>query len=100
MVSLVSFERFLMGYTLGAHILIVTLSISLAVIISIAEFLGLRLRDVYYETIARRFSKALVIFFAVGTASGTVLAVELFSLWPSFMVFIAKVDILPFYYEV
>ena len=100
MTSVVAFERFLMGYTLGAHILIVTMSIALSVIISIAELMSLRLKDAYYEAIAKRFSKALVIFFAVGTASGTVLAVELFSLWPNFMVFIAKVDILPFYYEV
>ena len=42
----------------------------------------------------------LLSFFAIGTASGTVLAVELFALWPSFMVVVGKVDILPFYYEV
>lgn len=100
MVSVINFDRFLMGFTLGAHILIVTMSIALAVIVSAAEFIGLIRKDVYYEAIARRFARALVIFFAVGTASGTVLAVELFSLWPAFMVFIAKVDILPFYYEV
>ncbi|HLH86471.1 MAG TPA: cytochrome ubiquinol oxidase subunit I [Thermoplasmataceae archaeon] len=100
MVSVIDFDRILMGFTLGAHILIVTLSISLAVIISAAEFIGLKRKDVYFESLARRLAKALVIFFAVGTASGTVLAVELFSLWPAFMVFIAKIDILPFYYEV
>jgi Cytochrome bd-type quinol oxidase, subunit 1 len=100
MVSVINFNRFLMGYTLGAHILIVTLSISLSVIVSAAEFIGLRRKDVYFESLSRRLAKALVIFFAVGTASGTVLAVELFALWPSFMVFIGKVDILPFYYEV
>jgi cytochrome d ubiquinol oxidase subunit I len=100
MVSVINFDRFLMGYTLGAHILIVTLSISLSVIVSAAEFIGLRRKDVYFESLSRRLAKALVIFFAVGTASGTVLAVELFALWPSFMVFIGKVDILPFYYEV
>ena len=42
MVSVINFDRFLMGYTLGAHILIVTLSISLSVIVSAAEFIGLR----------------------------------------------------------
>ena len=41
MVSIIDFDRFLMGYTLGAHILIVTLSISLAILISTAEFLGI-----------------------------------------------------------
>lgn len=100
MVSIIDFDRFLMGYTLGAHILIVTLSISLAILVSTAEFLAIRWKDRYYEAIARRFTKALIIFFAVGTASGSVLAIELFVLWPNFMVLIGKVDILPFYYEV
>ena len=100
MVSIINFDRFLMGYTLGAHILIVTLSISLAILVSAAEFLAIRWKDRYYEAIARRFTKALIIFFAVGTASGSVLAIELFVLWPNFMVLIGKVDILPFYYEV
>ena len=98
--SVIGFDRFLMGFTLGAHILIVTLSISLSLIVSIAEFLAIRKKDPHYEVLSRRLAKALVIFFAVGTASGTVLAVELFTLWPTFMVLIAKVDILPFYYEV
>lgn len=62
--------------------------------------MAIRKKDIHYEVLSRRLAKALVIFFAVGTASGTVLAVELFTLWPSFMVLIAKVDILPFYYEV
>ncbi|MCL4314840.1 MAG: cytochrome ubiquinol oxidase subunit I [Candidatus Thermoplasmatota archaeon] len=97
---MIGFDRFLMGFTLGAHILIVTLSISLSLIVSIAEFLAIRKKDPHYEVLSRRLAKALVIFFAVGTASGTVLAVELFTLWPTFMVLIAKVDILPFYYEV
>ena len=100
MVTIVNFERFLMGFTLASHILIVTMSIGFSILVSIAEFLAIRWKDPYYEAIARRFTKALVIFFAVGTASGTVLAVELFALWPSFMVVVGKVDILPFYYEV
>jgi len=100
MISIVNFDRFLMGYTLAAHILIVTLSIALSVMVSLSEFLAIRKKDVYYGVLAKRLSKALIIFFAVGTASGTVLAVELFSLFPNFMVLIAKVDILPFYYEV
>lgn len=100
MTSVITFDRFLMGYTLGAHILIVTLSIALAVFVSTFEFLSLRKKDRDYDILARKLARALVIFFAVGTASGTVLAVELFTLWPPFMVLIGKVDILPFYYEI
>ena len=100
MVTVANFDRFLMGFTLGSHILIVTMSIGFSILISLAEFLAIRWKDPYYEAMARRFTKAFVIFFAVGTASGAVLAVELFALWPSFMVVVGKVDILPFYYEV
>ena len=100
MVSIGNFDRFMMGFTLGSHILIVTLSIALSIFISVAEFLAIRKKDLYYYVLSKRLTKAFVIFFAVGTASGSVLAVELFSLWPPFMVLIGKVDILPFYYEV
>ncbi len=100
MTFIVNFDRFLMGFTLASHILIVTMSIGLSIIVSLAEYIGIRRKDPYYEALARRLTIALVIFFAIGTASGTVLAVELFALWPSFMVVVGKVDILPFYYEV
>ncbi len=100
MTSIINFDRFMMGFTLGSHILIVTLTIAISVIMSVIEFLGIYLKDKEYEVMARRLSKALAIFFAIGTASGTVLAIELFSLWPNFMVLVGKIDILPFYYEV
>ena len=100
MTSIINFDRFMMGFTLGSHILIVTLTIGISVVMSIIEFLGIFLKDRGYEVMARRLSRALAIFFAIGTASGTVLAIELFSLWPNFMVLVGKIDILPFYYEV
>ena len=100
MTSIINFDRFMMGFTLGSHILIVTLTIGISVVMSVIEFLGIYLKDKGYEVIARRLSRALAIFFAIGTASGTVLAIELFSLWPNFMVLVGKIDILPFYYEV
>jgi cytochrome d ubiquinol oxidase subunit I len=100
MVTIANFDRFLMGFTLASHILIVTLSISIAVTLSFMEYFAIRKKSVYYEVLSKRLAKALIIFFAVGTASGTVLAVELFALWPQFMVVIGHVDILPFYYEV
>ena len=72
-----NFDRFLMGFTLASHILIVTMSIGLSIIVSLAEYIGIRRKDPYYEALARRLTIALVVFFAIGTASGTVLAVEL-----------------------
>ncbi|MCL4451346.1 MAG: cytochrome ubiquinol oxidase subunit I, partial [Candidatus Thermoplasmatota archaeon] len=65
MVTIANFDRFLMGFTLASHILIVTMSIGFSILISLAEFLAIRWKDPYYEAMARRFAKAFVIFFAV-----------------------------------
>jgi cytochrome bd quinol oxidase subunit 1 apoprotein (EC 1.10.3.-) len=88
------------AYTISAHILLVSLSMGLAITVTIAEFLALKKKDKYYDTLAYKLSKALVIFFAVGTASGTVMAMELFLFWPSFMKLVGEVAMGPFYVEV
>jgi cytochrome d ubiquinol oxidase subunit I len=72
----------------------------LAIMVTIAEFLALKKKDKYYDTLAYKMSKALVIFFAVGTASGTVMAMELFLFWPTFMKLVGEVSMGPFYVEV
>ncbi len=88
------------AYTISAHILLVSLSMGLAIMVTISEFLALKKKDKYYDTLAYKLSKALVIFFAVGTASGTVMAMELFLFWPNFMKLVGEVSIGPFYVEV
>ena len=88
------------AYTISSHILLVSLSMGLAIMVTIAEFLALKKKDKYYDTLAYKLSKALVIFFAVGTASGTVMAMELFLFWPTFMKLVGEVSMGPFYVEV
>jgi cytochrome d ubiquinol oxidase subunit I len=63
MTFIVNFDRFLMGFTLASHILIVTMSIGLSIIVSLAEYIGIRRKDPYYEALARRLTIALVVFF-------------------------------------
>jgi len=89
-VSMLTFVRFLFAFTIGSHILIVSTSIALAVLISISEFLSIHRHDPVYEALARRLSKVFVIAFGVGTASGIVMAVELVGLFPSFMTLVAS----------
>ncbi len=89
-VSMLSFVRFLFAFTIGSHILLVSTSIALIMLISISEFLSIRNRDPAYDTLARRLSKMFVISFGVGTASGIVMAVELVGLFPSFMTLVAS----------
>ncbi|MEM0139730.1 MAG: cytochrome ubiquinol oxidase subunit I [Ferroplasma sp.] len=99
-ISYPTWDSAMFAYTISAHILLVSLSMGLAIMVTIAEFLALKKKDKYYDTLAYKLSKALVIFFAVGTASGTVMAMELFLFWPSFMKLVGEVSMGPFYVEV
>ena len=76
---MVFFDRFLFAFTIASHIILVAVSISLIVVISVAEFQSLRKKDRYYGILAKKLSKVFVISFGVGTASGIVMAVELVS---------------------
>jgi len=88
--SMLTFARFLFAFTIGSHILLVSTSIALVILISISEFLAIHRHDPVYEALARRLSKVFVISFGVGTASGIVMAVELVGLFPSFMTLVAS----------
>ena len=94
------FDRFAMGFSLSIHIILAVIGVTLPVIILVAEFLGIRYKDPHYRVLARRLSLAFLVLFAVGTASGTLVAANLFFLWPSFMALVSKVAIGPVYAEV
>ena len=50
-----------------------------------AEGLWLRTGDPVYRALAKRWSKVMLILFAVGVVTGTILSFELGLLWPNFM---------------
>jgi cytochrome d ubiquinol oxidase subunit I len=95
---MVSFVRFLFAFTIGSHILLVSTSVSLILLISTAEFLSIRRGDKVYEMLSRRLSKIFVISFGVGTASGIVMAVELVTLFPTFMTLVAQTGVIVLFY--
>ncbi len=98
MVAMDVFDRFLFAYTIGSHIILVTMSISLIVIICIAEFIGIRRNDQNYTALANRLTKVFVISFGVGTASGIVMAVELVNLFPVFMTLVSETGVISLLY--
>ncbi len=100
MIPVLDFDRFLMGFSLGVHIILAVIGIALPVIIVAAEVVGIKRKDPYYTRIAKRLTTMLIVFFAVGTASGTLVALELLFLWPKFMVLVGHVAILSLYIEV
>jgi len=96
--SMVNFDRFLFAFTIASHIILVTASIALIVIISIAEFLAIRRNDNYYADLAKRLTKVFTISFGVGTASGIVMAVELTILFPGFMTLVSESGAIALFY--
>lgn len=94
------FDRLLTGYSLFVHIILASVGMALPIIILLAEYFGIKFNDKQYETIAKRLSIVFIILFAIGTASGTLIALELLLVWPKFMALVSQVAILPVYVEV
>jgi cytochrome d ubiquinol oxidase subunit I len=88
--------RATMGTSLGFHIVFAVLGVGMPLLMSVAEGLALWRRDEDWMVLARRWSKAFGILFAVGAVSGTVLSFELGLLWPRFMAFSGGIFGLPF----
>jgi cytochrome d ubiquinol oxidase subunit I len=78
--------RELMAFTLGFHIVLASLGVALPAIVLTANYVGLkRGDDEDAMRLARRWSKAMAVTFAVGAVTGTVLSFEFGLLWPRFM---------------
>jgi cytochrome bd ubiquinol oxidase subunit I len=74
-----------MAWTLGFHIVFSCLGVALPATILVANYLGLKRGDDAAMELARRWSKAMAVTFAVGAVSGTLLSFEFGLLWPEFM---------------
>ena len=98
MSGIVDFDRFLFAFTIGSHILIVSLSIGMAIMICVSEFLFARTKDKYYGALVRRLIRPFVVSFGIGTASGIVMAVELVNLFPRFMTLVSQTGVIGIFY--
>jgi len=85
-----------MGTSLAFHIIFAVLGVGLPLLMCLAEWMGLRRGDPTWLLLARRWSKAFGVLFAVGAVSGTILSFELGLLWPVFMKYAGPVVGLPF----
>jgi cytochrome bd ubiquinol oxidase subunit I len=74
-----------MAFTLGFHIVLACLGVALPATILLANYIGLKRGDSDALELARRWSKAMAVTFAVGAVTGTVLSFEFGLLWPEFM---------------
>ncbi len=92
-------SRMLTGVTLAFHIIFATIGVGVPVMISIAEFIGIRKKDPHYILLARRWARGFTITVAVGVVTGTCIGLQLSMLWPSFMRVAGQVISLPLFLE-
>ena len=88
-----------MALSLGWHIVIACFGVGFPIFVLLAEWRGLRRQDPVARRLARRWSSALAVLFAVGAVSGTILSFELGILWPRMMADFGDVWGLPFTIE-
>lgn len=97
-IDMVSFDRFLFAFTIASHILLVSVSIGLSILIATLELLRARTGDKYYGALVRKLVRPFVVSFGVGTASGIVMAVELVNLFPGFMTLVSETGVIAIFY--
>jgi cytochrome bd ubiquinol oxidase subunit I len=73
-----------MGFTLGFHIVLACFGVAFPLMMLLAEWHGHRKNDPEALRLARNWSKAVAVLFAVGAVTGTVLSFEFGLLWPRF----------------
>jgi cytochrome bd ubiquinol oxidase subunit I len=74
-----------MGFTLGFHIVLACFGVAFPAMMLIAEWRGRRRNEPEALRLARNWSKAVAVLFAVGAVSGTVISFEFGLLWPHFV---------------
>jgi cytochrome d ubiquinol oxidase subunit I len=93
-------SRMLTTLTLAFHIIFATLGVGVPVMISLAEFIGIKRNDQHYNLLARRWARGFVVTVAVGVVTGTIIGLQLSLLWPSFMEVAGQLISLPLFMEV
>ena len=77
--------RQMQALSLGVHIPLVCFGIAFPAMVLFCEGLWLRTGNPAYKALAKRWSKVMLLLFAIGVVTGTILSFELGLLWPRFM---------------
>ncbi|WP_145133200.1 cytochrome ubiquinol oxidase subunit I [Paenibacillus sp. Y412MC10] len=99
-IDTVLWSKLVTGMTLGFHAIFATLGVGIPLMISLAEFIGIRKKDLQYILMAKRWSRGFVISVAVGVVTGTAISLQLSLVWPNFMKLAGNVIALPLFMEV
>jgi cytochrome d ubiquinol oxidase subunit I len=76
--------RDLQALSLSVHIPLVCFGIAFPTIVLFVEALYLKTGNPVYKALAKRWSKVMMLLFAVGVVTGTILSFEFGLLWPNF----------------
>src|SRR3989449_4353834 len=68
----------------AAHIPLVCFGVAFPAMVLFVEWLYLRSGDDLYRVLAKRWMKVMVVLFAIGVITGTILSFEMGLLWPTF----------------
>lgn len=96
----VLWSKLVTGMTLAFHVIFATLGVGIPLMISLAELIGIRKKDLHYILMAKRWSRGFVISVAVGVVTGTAISLQLSLVWPHFMKLAGNVIALPLFMEV
>ncbi|MGI8512578.1 MAG: cytochrome ubiquinol oxidase subunit I [Solirubrobacteraceae bacterium] len=77
--------RQMQALSFAIHIPLVCFGIAFPAMVMFMEGLWLRTGDPVYKALAKRWSKVMIVLFAVGVVTGTILSFEFGLLWPEFM---------------
>src|SRR5918992_1317925 len=77
--------RQMQALSLGVHIPLVCFGIAFPAMVLFVEWLYNRTGNPVYKALAKRWSKVMLMLFAIGVVTGTILSFELGLLWPRFM---------------
>lgn len=91
--------RVFMGDSLGFHIIFVMFGLTLPILVSIFEFMGIRRNDPKLIEIAKFWSKIMIVLVITGVISGTIIALQMSLVWPGILKFGGEVIGLPFMFE-
>jgi cytochrome d ubiquinol oxidase subunit I len=91
--------RTLMGDSLGFHIIFVLFGLTLPILVSWFEWMGLKRHDQKLLDLAHFWSKIMALLVITGVISGTIIALQMSLVWPGILKFGGQVIGLPFMFE-
>jgi len=100
MLPVYDIDRIVFASSLAIHIIIASITIGMPFAIGTLELYGILKKDESIKNLAQRISILILVLFAIGTLSGTIVAVEMYILFPEFMQIVSNTAIISLYIEI